>query len=164
MFFDDLSTYRYGIPFELPSVLMIGWLDNEHGFPKGVVPSVVVEQLWKLIELRSPLFDLHANVVRGIHPCNLCGEVIKRGKSNGKRTLLGTSELWVPSKDKWFASPTLIVHYIEKHKYVPPKAFTDAVMNTELSSRCIAQEVFELMCIPLMETQRMERVSGEAQG
>jgi hypothetical protein len=41
---------------------------------------------------------------------------------------LGTGELWVTGdKGVIYAAPTLIVHYVEDHGYVPPAAFVSAL-------------------------------------
>lgn len=150
MFSEDESVYRYGVPFDLPSVQMIGWLDRDQKFNQGNVNGEFIDKLWRIIETRSENFDLHVNVIRGIHPCNFCGEDIFRKLSNGKRTMLGMSELWVPYGDKWFAAPTLIVHYVEKYSYLPPSKFLEAVSNVELTATINAQNAFEAMCAPLM--------------
>ena len=154
MFIEDLTTYQYGIPFELAGVITVGWLDSAHLFNKGIVAADVIERLWHLIEIRTITFDLHANIVRGIHPCNICNREIYRPTPDGKRTMLGMSELWVPFLEKWFAAPTLIVHYIEEHEYRPPEIFIDAVMNVDTDKRIMVQEVFEQMCAPLMKDNR----------
>ena len=151
MFIEDGSAYRYGIPFELPIVHTVGWLDREHEYTRGTVTSEFIEQLWRMIETRNEAFDLHANVIRGIHPCNFCGEDVFRKGLDGKRTMLGMSELWVPSGNNWFASPTLIVHYVERYSYLPPSSFIDAVMEVDFTATINAQSAFEAMCAPLMK-------------
>ncbi len=151
MYIADFEEYRFGIPFPLPNVRAIGWLDADHDYQKGASVGVFVERLWQLIETRNSQFDLHANVVRGIHPCNFCGEDICRMRSDGKRTMLGMSELWVPFQHRWFAAPTLIVHYVEQHEYQPPQDFVSAVLDVDKHSQINAQEAFEKMCAPLMQ-------------
>jgi len=146
MFIEDGSVYRYGIPFELPLVRTVGWLDRDHVFTQGIAGAKFVDKLWRIIETRTDSFDLHANVVRGIHACNFCGEEIVRKRSDGKRTILGYSELWVPTTESWFAAPTLIVHYVEKYSYLPSSSFVAAVMDVDLESTINAQSVFEAMC------------------
>jgi hypothetical protein len=151
MFFVDGSVYSYGIPFELPMVRAIGWLDRDHEYSHGDVREEFVAKLWKIIETRTRSFDLHANVIRGIHPCDFCGEGIFRERRDGCRTMLGMSELWVPFGSGWLAAPTLIVHYVELHSYLPPNNFIEAVMNVDTNATINAQVAFESLCAPLME-------------
>jgi hypothetical protein len=151
MFIEDGSAYRYGIPFELPLVRTVGWLDRDHQYVHGSVTAEFIDKLWLIIETRTDAFDLHANVIRGIHPCNFCGEDIARNRSDGKRTMLGMSELWVPSGSNWLAAPTLIVHYVEKYGYLPPSNFIEAVMEVDLKTGINAQNAFDSMCAPLMK-------------
>lgn len=145
MYIADLQIYEFKISFKLPQVRTVGWLDEDHSFNKGNVPANFIDKLWQVIETRAPDFDLNVNVVRGIHPCNFCGEDIFRRQPNGKRTMLGISELWIPHQDGWFAAPSLIVHYVERYQYRPPNAFIDSVLDIRLDHRHIAQEAFDSM-------------------
>jgi hypothetical protein len=151
MFIEDGSAYRYGIPFALPKVQAIGWLDRDHKYTQGIARVEFIDQLWKIIETRSDSFDLHANIIRGVHPCNFCGEDIFRKRHDGKRTMLGMSELWVPVGNSWFAAPTMIVHYVEKYSYLPPSNFIEAVMDVDITATINAQSAFEALCAPLMK-------------
>ena len=151
VFFEDGSDYSYGIPFKLPVVKMFGWLDQDHEYSHGNAQEEFVEKLWTIIETRTRSFDLHANVVRGIHPCNFCGGNISRVRRDGCRTMLGMSELWVPFRSGWLAAPTLIVHYVDLHSYLPPDVFINAVMDVDASSTISAQVAFDALCAPLME-------------
>ena len=49
---------------------------------------------------------------------------------------MGHSEIWIPNSPRkiYYACPSLVIHYIEKHDYRPPDAFIDAVMSLDLDS------------------------------
>ncbi|HDY5947901.1 TPA: hypothetical protein RQ911_001945 [Pseudomonas aeruginosa] len=57
---------------------------------------------------------------------------------------LGFSEIWVPAVEKgaYFASPSLIIHYIEEHGYCPPQIYSEAVMAVDLEVAYKAHEVY----------------------
>ncbi|WP_443732102.1 DUF7919 family protein [Streptantibioticus silvisoli] len=47
------------------------------------------------------------------------------------RDILGMAEIHVEQKDgQAFASPSLILHYVLEHHYLPPAAFCEAVLET----------------------------------
>jgi hypothetical protein len=124
MYIADLSPYTYWSPGAgLPGVIAVGWLSVEHSFPTGSVSESVVDKLSFLAGNRM------CAVARGFHVCDLC----KCGPLDleylGKRTKLGMSEIWIPdAKRDWIhAAPSLIIHYISQHQYLPPAEFIDAV-------------------------------------
>ena len=41
-----------------------------------------------------------------------------------------SAEIRVRGKRCWYAAPTLVLHYVEKHEYQPPDEFVRAVMRT----------------------------------
>lgn len=44
--------------------------------------------------------------------------------------MLGSAEIWVPGREGCiYAAPTLIVHYVEAHEYLPPPEFIEAVLR-----------------------------------
>jgi hypothetical protein len=43
---------------------------------------------------------------------------------------MGNGEIWVRDAGGiWYAAPRLIIHYVEKHRYCPPRVFIDTVLN-----------------------------------
>lgn len=134
--------YRYRLPFPLQGVRCVGWLDSEHPYESGHSPVGIAEKLEEIIQHRSDVFDVHVNVVRGIHPCNFCGKDVKLFASR-RETLLGMSEIWVPDNSGWLASPSLIVHYITDHGYLPPSNFVQAVRDLSTRDRFLGQEVYD---------------------
>ncbi|KAF0863508.1 hypothetical protein [Pseudomonas sp. LD120] len=145
MYFKDLSDYSYYLSGGLPSVKNVGWIDSRHYFERGDVPKAVVDKLHQLIA-GSAVFDAHVNKIRGIHPCNLCGERNIEVSVGSKKIYIGSSEIWVPyaCADGYFASPTMIVHYIEVHGYKPPDEFIEALMAVDLDVEYSAQDAYML--------------------
>ena len=111
MFFPDLSSYAY-IGVE-PSTLTVGWLDTQHPFPCGESSPQFTKRLRSFV--LNPV-----NQTRGFHRCPFCSDPNARG----------SAEIRVASKSGiQYAAPTLILHYIEAHKYLPPPEFIAAVVG-----------------------------------
>lgn len=112
----------------------------EHPFESGPTPDGLIQKLEGIVQLRTDFFDAHVNVVRGIHACEFCGKEVKL-IANCKEVLLGMSEIWLPDDSGWLASPSLIVHYITDHGYLPPPIFVQAVRELNLGDHFLGQEV-----------------------
>jgi hypothetical protein len=123
MYFSDLSSYSYMLPWPLDSVLNVGWLDEKHPYQTGRVDSVVVDKLrWLARE--------HAvRRTRGLHQCPFCAY---KGHEPNVNRPLGMAEVWVPRAGGFFAAPELVIHYIQAHGYCPPDAFLNAVRSVEI--------------------------------
>lgn len=124
MYFDDLSPYTYTLPprhHQLASAepperaLNVGWLEDGYYFKAGRTPWLF---RWKLRRLvRFPKNDL----MWGVHVCDLCE---RRDGAD-----FGNGELHVRADNgTTYIAPVLIVHYVSKHKYLPPNQFIDAVL------------------------------------
>lgn len=108
--YQDLSPYNYRHHSE--KELNIGWLKADKEFTMGEVPEGFVDKLKKYEENR--FFK-----TKGMHYCDFCQE-----------NHSSSDEIRVVSKEGVvYASPTLLSHYIEEHKYLPPQEFIDAVME-----------------------------------
>lgn len=150
MHFPELSPYTYGLRMPLMDVLNVGWLDRSMPFPKGVVPALVMDRLKGWFEVGR------VNLMRGIHECNLCRAeqwppLPLRDHpwiTIGTRTvLLGHWEIWIPGRDgKVFASPALVIHYIDTHQYCPPKEYIDAVLSDDKRNSWNAEVEYALRC------------------
>ena len=92
----------------------IGWLGRYSRFKRGYVSTDVLDQLQRLIA-----HSYQPMIFVGIHTCELCG-------SDGPA---GAANLFVPTGDRIFVCPELIVHYITSHGYRPPDVFQDAVLR-----------------------------------
>lgn len=126
MYYPDLSPYEYS---EGPRGLVnVGWLGSDrNGYAKGVVPRDVRDSLVRLA--MEPV-----NVMRGLHHCELCDAespviVTVPDESGDAAAYLGSGEIHVSSTTQAYSAPTLVVHYIDAHDYLPPQEFLDAVRN-----------------------------------
>ena len=131
-YFADLSPYAYGGEPQ-PGVVHVGWLDAEHLIPRGPLPPGVLERLRALAKNPVELY-------RGLHHCERCCDLDCTGLSSEEilhrfRTfdempgVRGTGEIRVSGDGLIYAAPVMIVHYIERHDYQPPREFIDAVMR-----------------------------------
>lgn len=109
----------------------IGWL--EAGCPY-VTASEPVDAKF-VAALRSLTLRWSVNKARGNHVCSLCSEPRDTFLENGdgRRTLLGDAELWIPAEDGSvvFVAPNLVLHYVVEHRYSPPCKFILAVLHAE---------------------------------
>lgn len=128
-YFEDLTPYTYIRRTARDNELNVGWLDDQHDFPRGSVSDDILAKIFSLC--RTPV-----NQTRGFYRCLLCpdkgldrdlGFKVMRG---GVTLLLGSAEIRVRSKTgKTYASPTMIYHYIEGHGYRPPEEFLGTVLE-----------------------------------
>jgi hypothetical protein len=109
----------------------VGYLAREHDFPQGEVPEEVFDRLITLVRLH---IKLHIQHWMGYHTCDLnpCGsnqpqpEILYRGLVIPWRCRF---DLVLPDKGVLYVAPSLIMHYIRCHRYLPPTCFLDAVIN-----------------------------------
>jgi len=135
MYYPDLTPYDYGTT-EYEDALNIGWLEKGHEFPTGDFP----EKFWVVKKLESMEIK---NKYRGWHGCEFCypddeytpnrfnPEVIRNPNfvPPQREYHNGNGEYIVQGNGKTYAAPTLIIHYITAHNYIPPQEFIDAVIN-----------------------------------
>lgn len=113
MHFQDLSRYNY--TEEEENTLNIGWLDPDYEYTKGVVDEYFLERLSLFLDC-----IVHDESF-GPHTCGFC----RKALASGEIRVFGLNGVV-------YAAPTMIDHYIMIHKYQPPQAFIDAVMNGPL--------------------------------
>jgi hypothetical protein len=116
--FADGSSCSYFGPWKTPILVAAGWLDQVHEVPRGELPARdrdIVRALPNLMKsFRGPLF-------KGGHECNLGhGEPVDRDVPRGAHNI------YVPSSERLWVAPELIVHYVDEHRYLPPRAFLGA--------------------------------------
>ncbi|WP_339733657.1 hypothetical protein [uncultured Gimesia sp.] len=153
MYSEDLSPLKRGTDIkywydfaddcEFEKLLTIGWLDCNHSFPVGTIDNALIKKLRDLICCIPKGINVHVARIRGQHPCNLCKAYPKiRCKIGGMRHL-GCTELRIPSREQKivFASPDMILHYIEEHSYLPPAEFLEALRNFDTSQPFDAEEL-----------------------
>jgi len=99
-------------------MLAVGWLGSKYPKVSHKASAAFVRKLEKLVKNRFEYITY-----MGVHFCELCEEG-NRYQEQG--------QIFIPCKyGKVFAAPTMIVHYIKAHGYVPPHSFIEAVMETE---------------------------------
>ncbi|WNJ95696.1 hypothetical protein RND59_00805 [Vibrio ruber] len=143
MFYEDLSNYCYYLKTPVATVRNVGWLEKDKPYATGEVLDGFLTKLFSII-LGNDIVDAQVNRIRSAHPCSLsdCGTL--GIEADGRKDSLGAAEIWIPSKDgsDFFAAPSMIYHYVEKHGYLPPKEFVDAVMAFDLAKPYKAQDIY----------------------
>lgn len=110
-----------------PSALAVGWLDADHAFATEDCTRDVVTAIEDAV--RRPVRN-----TRGWHRCPFCGSPtfgpIRHVTTGGDEVVLGTAEAEFEGRDgrRWRA-PTLMLHYVTAHSYLPPDAFRDDVTH-----------------------------------
>jgi hypothetical protein len=157
MYFEDLSPYCYCMSPDyctapcLNNVLNIGWLDTSHVFSVGDVSPIWLARLKALVAQAYPNVNVEVNRMRCIHPCNLCGNAtVCLEDRSGTSHCLGMSEIWIPGMDKWYAAPSMVVHYIEAHRYLPPEDFVSTVERMSVTTPYNAQDIYLRLMEPVM--------------
>jgi len=110
LFYEDLSPYRYiAVPTGLPGVFNIGWLSSQQPISRGDVTPAARLKLAHLSD--PPVLPTY-----GTHICDFCWK------------FRGNGEIWIPGDDgRVYASPLMLLHYIEQHNYLPPAVFLEAL-------------------------------------
>lgn len=116
MYFDDLTSY-IAEPFGDPKhAVTVGWLEKGYPFKTGSAPRPLLSRLRKLAKNPKKL-------MWGFHACDIC-------TPSWRQRPQGNGEIHVISSDgTTYVAPTLIVHYIKAHDYLPPAEFIDAVLE-----------------------------------
>lgn len=113
----DLSQCTY--VGDSPNLVAVGWLDAPHPFTSGDAPDGLVDRLGALIrDAWNPFYFM------GYHACTLCPENELWSLNNKP---LGCANLWLPGDEVIYVAPSLVIHYIYNHSYLPPQEFIDAV-------------------------------------
>lgn len=139
-FFLDMSSYSYLLLRPVQTVQNVGWLSGTEQFARGEVAPSFLKKLREIILADGPV-NVHVNKMRGRYSCAIsaeCGRPVAGGGAIG----LTSSQIWIPSESEYFASPSLIYHYIEEHGYLPPEEFAEAVMLMDLEKKFVAQETY----------------------
>jgi hypothetical protein len=130
----------------------IGWLGIESSYEQGEVTTHLIKKLKEILFLHvrnmedkeKNVFDetksilMHTGFSRGsAYQCHVCREqkdilvepIDLQYYTGNKKILLGINEIQMPSmvKGEYYVFPTMIYHYIVKHKYIPPNEFLNAL-------------------------------------
>ena len=128
MHFPELSTYLlHGrLPLSQP-VTAVGWLSLDHPFSRGPMAPHLVAKVRTLAVIKS------VNQMRGFHQCEFCTVREPEVEVGDQRQHLGSAEIWLPrAGGGYYASPNLILHYIEHHHYLPPSEWVGALESLRL--------------------------------
>jgi len=125
-FFEDLSPYRY--TRSKVEMVNVGWLGAGHDFLTGAMPQRALEELLRICSESEPF-----NMMRGLHDCEFClveSPVRYPTPFNDRGTTsVGMGEFHVEGPDgRVFAAPTLVLHYMLDHDYLPPTPFIEALL------------------------------------
>jgi hypothetical protein len=102
-------------------VRAVGWLDPDHPYTKGEVPTDFLSRLKEFTARSGQSAEaLYFGAFWGFHTCEFCNQAH------------GINNFGVPSDDLLFVAPEMVVHYIEKHGYRPPSEFIAAVLRSPL--------------------------------
>lgn len=137
MHFPDLTPYEYCVEECDTPALNIGWLDADHEFTQGTPPPGFLDR---------PRLLSHTRVkqMRGFEACPFCPNLsspLTPGNwfeydqalyhSCFEDGRFSSAEICVIGRDgRTYASPVMVLHYVEAHNYLPPEEFINAVMQT----------------------------------
>ena len=126
-YFEDLTPYTYGRGGYGGGVnkVNIGWLDKDD-FPKGEVSLELVEKI-----KGAPVAERY----KGWHSCPFCDP------SHGRPERCSTNQE-IDGNGKTYIFPSLLPHYIEEHKYLPPQEFLDAVDKIKIDKKVEEKPIF----------------------
>jgi hypothetical protein len=125
----DAFTSTFGGQLE-PGLIAVGWLDAGVPYQRGDVPREFVERLRE--RCRNGI-----NRTRGFHRCPLCARSAQPDlpptttvASASGNFVVGGAEIRVdgPSGAR-YASPDMVIHYVEEHGYRPPDDYIDGVLR-----------------------------------
>ena len=132
-YFPDGSPYAYLAEVRDENAVNIGWLDGGIPYSTREVPVTFVRRLRDIC--RSGV-----NRTRGLHQCNLCpadqGTTWPPSATTIRASagdyVVGGAEIRVPGREGIvYASPDMIIHYVEAHGYRPPDDFIEAVLASK---------------------------------
>jgi hypothetical protein len=113
---------------DCPEFTMIGWLDPVHPFNKGEPDKNLLTALMSL--LKDP-FQVRYSM--GWEVCQLCNTAEDKPlwvEFAGRKVKAGVANLLVPGEGHIYYAPSLLIHYMLEHKYLPPADFQSAVLRS----------------------------------
>jgi hypothetical protein len=125
----DAFTVAFGGQLE-PRLVAVGWLDSGIPYNRGELRAEFVDRL------REKCRD-SVNRTRGLHRCTLCARNAESELqpatavcSESGDFVVGGAEIRVegPSGAR-YASPDMIIHYVEEHGYCPPEDYIAGVLG-----------------------------------
>lgn len=136
-YFADLTPYTFGPDDGWTGDLNIGWLAANKPYAHGSPPDGF---LTALITCAARPVRLY----RGVHTCELCGATDLQFDLEGREVHVGNGELRVrDANGQTYTAPTLVVHYVEAHGYLPPPPFIEAVTRWAKTSFIVKGRLLE---------------------
>ena len=124
-YFEDGSPCSYFGEAAGALLLAVGWIEPGHAFKTGACERPFVKRLAELLmKPWQPM--LHS----GVHRCGFCAH--SGGPStvtiDGVTASVGVNNLFIPDEERVWVAPSLVLHTIDAHAYVPPREFIRAVV------------------------------------
>jgi len=144
MYYKDLSFYLYIDQKPIKSIVNMGWLSATKSFNKGTLDIEYIEKLKKII-VGNDSFEASCNTVRSIYRCKFCKNKEVNFEHNNKVEYVGMDEILIPSENKkyYFSAPSMIIHYIEEHNYLPDESFLKAILAIDLNMEYSGDAIFK---------------------
>ena len=128
--YDDLSPCDYFGVENAPKFKAVGWLEEGREFRRGKADPRFVHKLVLLLGESNPL-----EPSSDPYFCSLCA--FSRGPSEfhlfqspGMPSVpMGNRNLFLPGAGFLYIAPSLVLHYIDAHQYLPPDEFIKAVLD-----------------------------------
>ncbi|MFO7167887.1 MAG: hypothetical protein DIU80_007635 [Chloroflexota bacterium] len=128
----DLEPCTY-FPDASDRLLAVGWLEQEHPYTRGQASPAVIDRFAELLQTQGTHFPAGC---LGLHTCSLCPDAPDAHRvippythRNGRRISLGVTNLFVPGNGVVYVAPSLALHYMVEHEYLPPQEFCDALLS-----------------------------------
>ncbi len=126
-------------------MLNVGWIDPATTYP-STEPSAQLLGKLKLMVIGNAIINVNMNTIRAMLPCGICKQRgIQLSNDQGGKAFLGMGEILIPasSGQYYYAAPSMVVHYIEHHLYMPPMEFWNAIEAFDLATAFDAQDKFD---------------------
>ncbi|TQM65548.1 hypothetical protein FB466_0352 [Klugiella xanthotipulae] len=113
------SVDQYGVPTSCGPWNSFGWLDRGHDYSQGECPRHLIRTLETAA--LQPVF-----ITRGFYTCRFCSPAPELGPTPYRMTDGRTIQLGfacvkiIDGQDRIWLAPTLVLHYIAEHGYLPP--------------------------------------------
>jgi len=101
------------------------WIDDNHPYPQGEAREIFLKRLFEFCQETVLM-------TAGWHLCPLCqkrGDIRITEIYNNQKLQLGKGQIRIFYNNSVYAAPSLIFHYVVKHKYKPPYEFIETVIN-----------------------------------
>src|SRR3974390_3269977 len=132
MYFPDLSPCNYFGFGRSERLKAVGWLawGQPYRQRQGELSEDNFRQLLRL--LKAGWEPMH---FMGSHECEFCFGAEDKARRfilerYGMSIHFGAANLFVPGKDCVYAAPSMIAHYVDRHRYEPPAEFWRAARDS----------------------------------